>query len=38
MKYKHYAPKTETYLVEGESEKFAEFVNSKPNAAAGLLL
>ena len=34
MKYKHYAPKTETYLVEGESEKFAEFVNSKPNAAA----
>ena len=24
----------ETYLVEGESEKFAQFVNSKPNAAA----
>lgn len=34
MKYKHYAPKTETYLVEGSSEKFAEFVNSKENAAA----
>ena len=34
MKYKHYAPKTETYLVEGSSECFAEFVNSKENAAA----
>ena len=34
MKYKHYAPKTETYLVEGDSERFAEFVNSKQNAAA----
>lgn len=27
MKYKHYAPKTEAYLVEGESDNFAEFVN-----------
>lgn len=34
MKYKHYAPKTETYLVEGDSERFAELVNSKENAAA----
>lgn len=34
MKYKHYAPKTETYLVEGSSESFADFVNSKENAAA----
>ena len=32
MKYKHYAPKTETYLVEGDT--FAEFVNGKTNAAA----
>lgn len=34
MKYKHYAPKTETFLVDGSSERFAEFVNSKENAAA----
>ena len=34
MKYKHYAPKTETYLVEGNSEQFVQFVNSKENAAA----
>ncbi len=34
MKYKHYAPKTESYLVEGESSKFCEFVNNKNNAAA----
>lgn len=32
MKYKHYAPKTDTYLVEGEN--FAQFVNQKPNAVA----
>ncbi len=32
MKYKHYAPKTETYLVEGEG--FADFVNKKENGAA----
>ena len=32
MKYKHYAPQTNTYLVEGEN--FAQFVNQKPNAAA----
>jgi len=34
MKYKHYAPKTESFLVEGDSLKFAEFVNSKENCAA----
>ena len=32
MKYKHYAPKTETFLVEGEN--FADFVNQKSNAVA----
>ena len=32
MKYKHYAPKTDVYLVEGE--KFAEFVNSRSDCAA----
>ncbi len=34
MKYKHYAPKTEAVLVEGCSEKFIKFVNSKPQCAA----
>ncbi len=34
MKYKHYAPKTESYLVEGDSAKFTEFVNSQKNSAA----
>lgn len=34
MKYKHYAPVTQTFLVEGESDKFIEFVNSKTNSAA----
>ncbi len=34
MKYKHYAPKTEAFLVEGESRAFADFVNAKENAAA----
>ena len=34
MKYKHYAPKTETFLVEGESDAFCELVNKKYNAAA----
>lgn len=32
MKYKHYAPETETYLVEGEN--FADFVNQKKDAVA----
>lgn len=34
MKYKHYAPKTEAYLVEGSSDAFAEFVNSYESALA----
>lgn len=34
MKYKHYAPKTESFLVEGESEAFAEFVNAKCDSVA----
>ena len=34
MKYKHYSPKTEVFLVEGASEKFADFVNRKKNALA----
>lgn len=34
MKYKHYAPKTDTFLVEGNSEKYAEFVNGRENAVA----
>lgn len=34
MLYKHYAPKTETFLVEGESDKFINLVSSKENAAA----
>lgn len=34
MKYKHYAPKCDAYLVEGESEAFCEFVNSIQNAVA----
>ena len=34
MKYKHYAPKTEAVLVEGESADFTEFVNSQKNSLA----
>lgn len=34
MKYKHYAPKTTVYLVEGDSDSFAAFVNGKQNSAA----
>ena len=34
MKYKHYAPKTETFLVEGCSGSFVRFVNSKTDCAA----
>ena len=34
MKYKHYSPKTEVYLVEGSSEKFIDFVNHKENRVA----
>ena len=34
VKYKHYAPKTESYLVEGGSEAFAELVNEQENTVA----
>ena len=34
MKYKHYAPKTETYLVEGSIDEFCEFVNSSDDCVA----
>ncbi len=34
MKYKHYAPKTDSYLVEGNAMAFAEFVNSYESALA----
>ncbi len=34
MKYKHYAPKTETFLVEGDSDDFAKFVNKQENCVA----
>lgn len=34
MKYKHYAPKTETVLVLGETDKFVNFVNTKTNCLA----
>ncbi len=34
MKYKHYAPKTEAFLVEATSEDFAKFVNEKENCLA----
>ncbi len=34
MKYKHYAPKTTSFLVEGCSNCFASFVNSKQSVAA----
>ena len=34
MLYRHYAPSTETFLVEGGSAAFCAFVNSKDNCAA----
>ena len=34
MLYKHYAPQTEAFLVEGDSSVFADFVNSNLNCAA----
>ena len=34
MKYKHYAPKTEAFLVEGGKLAFADFVNAQKDAAA----
>lgn len=34
MKYKHYAPKTDAFLIESCSNSFVRFVNEKPNCAA----
>ena len=34
MKYKHYSPKTECFLVEGDSNAFSQFVNKKKNCVA----
>lgn len=34
MKYKHYSPKTQSYLVEGDSKQFIEFINSQENSLA----
>lgn len=34
MKYKHYAPKADAYLIEGDREAYAEFVNSKGDGVA----
>ncbi|MBQ1596337.1 MAG: threonylcarbamoyl-AMP synthase, partial [Clostridia bacterium] len=29
MKYKHYSPKAEVYIVDGSAEGFAKYVNEK---------
>lgn len=34
MKYKHYSPKTEVFLIEGTSEDFCNYVNEKQNSLA----
>lgn len=34
MKYKHYAPKTETFLVEGSTDEFVRYVNSVSDRVA----
>ncbi len=34
MKYKHYAPKKQVFLVEGESGAFCDYVNQKTDAVA----
>ena len=34
MKYKHYAPKCQVFLVEGESKAFCDYVNQKSGAVA----
>ncbi|MEE0946016.1 MAG: L-threonylcarbamoyladenylate synthase [Acutalibacteraceae bacterium] len=34
MKYKHYAPATDLYLIESSSEKFCDFVNTKNDGVA----
>ncbi len=34
MKYKHYSPKAEVYLIEGDKKAFCDFVNVKENSLA----
>lgn len=34
MKYKHYSPKTNVVMVEGDSKAYCEFVNSRENSVA----
>ncbi len=34
MKYKHYSPKAELYLLEGDSKKYCDFVNAKNDGVA----
>lgn len=34
MKYKHYSPNAELYLIEGETKEFCDFVNTKNDGAA----
>lgn len=34
MKYKHYAPKTQLYLIEADSKAYCDFVNNKKDGAA----
>ncbi len=34
MKYRHYAPSANVYLVEGNSDRYAEFVNQKADGVA----
>ncbi len=34
MKYKHYAPQAQVYLVDSDSDKFARFVNEKSDSVA----
>lgn len=34
MKYKHYSPKAELYLIEGTTKEFSDFVNNKKDGAA----
>ena len=34
MKYKHYSPKAEVFLVEGDKKAFCDFVNAKENCLA----
>lgn len=38
LKYKHYAPKTKLILVEGSTEQFVNFINSKANGNQAALV